>query len=81
MRTIKREYTTTTYTVLESVDGRVQEVGKVVLEGGEDLLKARKKIMKQYPDKNTFIGDSVTETAVYKMDALRFLELAEKEQD
>lgn len=79
MRAVKREYTTTTYTILESAEGKVSEVGKITLEGEENFAAARKKALKEYPERNVFIGDVHTETAVYTMDAAEFIKLAKKE--
>lgn len=78
MREIKREYTTTTYTVLEFVNGKAEEIGEVVLEGNADMMKARKVAMKQFPDKNVCLGDIKTETAIYSMTAQDFIKTANK---
>lgn len=79
MREIKREYTTTTYTVLEFKDGDMVEIGSVVLEGNEDMQKARKVAMKQFPECNICLGEATTETAVYSMSAQEFIKQAHKE--
>lgn len=79
MREIKREYTITTYTVLEFKDGKMEEIGSVILEGEKDVIKARKAAMKQYPNKNICLGEWKIETAVYSMSAQDFIKQAHKE--
>lgn len=78
MREIKREYTLTSYQILESNQGQVSELGNIILEGTENMQKARSKAQKQYPENNIFIGTVNTETAVYKMDIETFLKYAKK---
>lgn len=81
MRKIVREYTTTTYKVLEYKGGQVEDAGEIVLEGEENLEKARKKITStpEYKGRNVFIGEAVSETARYSMSAEQFIKKAEKE--
>lgn len=79
MREIKREYTTTTYSVLEYKDGKAEEIGTLVLEGNVDMAKARKVAMKQFSELNICLGETNTETAVYSMSAADFIQKAHKE--
>ena len=77
MRKVVREYTTTTYTILECVDGKINEIDRLTVEG-VDPTRARRMAMRKYPDRNVFLGDEKTVSAVYSMDASKFIELAEK---
>lgn len=81
MRKIVREYTTTTYKVLEYKEGQVQDAGELILEGEENLERARKKIAAdpKYKGRNVFIGETASETAKYSMAAEEFIKVAEKE--
>lgn len=78
MREIKREYTTTTYAIMEANSNQLVEVGTLVLEGNCDMAKARKKAFKEFPDRNICIGETNTETAVYTMPAEDFIKTATK---
>lgn len=79
MRQVKREYTMTTYKVNEMIDGKVVELGEITIEGAPNLASARAKSIKEWPDKNTVIGEYKTETAIYRMDVDTFLKHAIKE--
>lgn len=79
MREIKREYTTTTYSVLEYKNGTMSEIGSVLLEGNPDMQKARKIAMKQFAGINICLGETKTESAIYSMSAQEFIEKAKKE--
>ena len=81
MREIVREYTTTTYKVLEYKGGQAVDAGDIILGGEENLEKARKKIAStpEYKGRNVFIGETATETSKYRMSAVDFIKLAKKE--
>lgn len=80
MRQVKREYVLTTYKVNEMVDGKVVELGEIVIEGEPNMALARSKSIKQWADKNTVIGECTTDKAVYRMDVETFLKYATKER-
>lgn len=79
MRPIVRKFVLTAIPVLEaSAEGRVTEVGTIVMEGKPDMKTIRRKMGKEYPNRNVFAGNSETTTKTLRMDASEFLARAEE---
>lgn len=79
MRNIKRKVTCVTVPVLESSDGKVTELGRLELIGNQTIKKIRNKMLKEYPDKNCFMGNIIKQTIEYSMTMDDFMKYSKKE--